>query len=57
MVLISNTKSKTNENRVDSKKKQTNKTNIWSIIQSIVLKSLKVSMSLINYHWILCTNG
>ena len=52
MVLTNNTKSKTNKNRVDSKK---NKTNIWSIIHSIVLQSLKTSMNLKNCHLIPCS--
>ena len=52
MVLTNNTKSKTNKNRVDSKK---NKTTIWSIIHSIVLQSLKTSMNLKNCHLIPCS--
>ena len=52
MVLTNNTKSKTNKNRVDSKK---NKTNIWSIIHSKVLQSLKTSMNLKNCHLIPCS--
>ena len=52
MVLTNNTKSKTNKNRVDSKK---NKTNIWSTIHSIVLQSLKTSMNLKNCHLIPCS--
>ena len=52
MVLTNNTKSKANKNRVDSKK---NKTNIWSIIHSIVLQSLKTSMNLKNCHLIPCS--
>ena len=52
MVLTNNTKSKTNKNRVDSKK---NKTTIWSIIHSIVLQNLKTSMNLKNCHLIPCS--
>ena len=52
MVLTNNTKSKTNKNRVDSKK---NKTNIWSIIHSIVLQSLKTLTNLKNCHLIPCS--
>ena len=52
IVLTNKTKSKTNKNRVDSKK---NKTNTCSIIHSIVLQSLKTSMNLKNCHLILCT--
>ena len=52
MVLTNNTKSKTNKNRVDSKK---NKTNIWSIIHSIVLQSLKTLTNLTNCHLIPCS--
>ena len=51
MVLANNTKSKTNENRVDSKQ---NKSNIWSIIDGTVLESLKTLMNLKNLHLILC---
>ena len=52
MVLTNNTKSKTNKNRLDSKK---NKTNIWSIIHSIVLQSLKTLTNLKNCHLIPCS--
>ena len=51
IVLTNKTKSKTNKNRVDSRK---NKTNTCSIIHSIVLQSLKTSMNLKNCHLILC---
>ena len=51
MVLANNTKSKTNKNRAVSKQ---NKTNIWSIIDGMVLESLKILMNLKNLHLILC---
>ena len=57
MVLANNTKSKTNENMVDSKKKKKKRTNTWSIIHSILLQSLKASMNLKNCHLILWFYG
>ena len=52
MTLINNTKSKTNENKVYNKNKQ-DKYLLYN--SHIVLQSLKISMNLKNYHWILCT--
>ena len=52
MTLINNTKSKTNENKVYNKNKQ-GKYLLYN--SHIVLQSLKISMNLKNYHWILCT--
>ena len=54
-VLANNAKKKTNTNKVNSKKK--NKTNIWYIIHSIVLQSLRISMNLKNYHLTVCTKN
>ena len=54
MVLANNTKSKTNENMVDSKKKTTKKQGKYLIYNSqILLQSLKTSINLKNSHLIL----
>ena len=51
-VLAINAEKKTNTSKVNSKNK--NKTNIWYIIHSIVLQTLRILMNLKNYHLTLC---